>query len=73
MKGFLRRNDPSLGVCRGSQQTALRCCGQKPTVLNGQGKGTSMCQVWIMEMNESEPLKKYCDSNPLSKLLSSCG
>jgi len=30
MKGFPKGDDPSLAAYRGSQQTALRCCGQNP-------------------------------------------
>jgi len=30
MKGFLKRNDPSPGVCGDSRQTALQCFGQNP-------------------------------------------
>lgn len=59
MKGFLKRDEPSLAACRSSQQTALRCYGQKSWYRTDKEKAHYMGQVWITEMNASEPLMKY--------------
>jgi len=69
MKELLKGDEPSLATCRSSQQTALWCCGQNPWCWTDKEKAQKMGQVWVMEMNVNEPLMKYWDYNPLSKLL----
>ena len=55
--GRCHRVGPPIGAIRSTYQTALRCFCLRAEVLNGQGKGVvkETFQVFMQELNESEP------------------